>query len=628
MPWKLGIVGMGPRGLSLLERLSSLQQDHFEPIELHLFEPGQPGCGVHATDQPEYLLANTVCSQITAFGINKRTIARPIGSPSLFEWARARQYEVAEGDGVNHLVHENDYLPRAVLGKYLSWAFEYIVRNLPDSVSVTLHQQEVTDIRVLDRHKYHILGINGLRVEVNGLAITTGHSSCGAPGRSPRSAHAPAHPVDRMMDRLGSTDQIGIEGMGLTALDTITAATVGRGGQFTREGGRLRYRPSGREPKLVCFSRSGVPLLARARNQKPLNWDYQPFFTTTQATDRLRDPYGGGSRAQRKLDFAREVLPLVNSEMELMYYSTLIRRTMCAERAERFVVSYLSGGPKSAEVRAILAALPTESRWDLASLMAPAPQDVMVDGTRYRQWLIEKMRDDVDEARVGNIDSPIKAACDVLRDIRPILRHVVEHGGLTPESHQSFLTDFVPVMNRLAVGPPLQKIEELAALVEAEIVDVGLGRALSVEAPTSGKTKIYGSAGTRQVDKLVRTHLPLLPAVSLQGGIIEALLRAGVARAFTNGGYEPGGLDVTPEHRLVSHDGHSTSPIWALGTPIEGPRFYTFVLSAPGAARSPLQEAQECAEDILRTAQTLSAAVPSARGDATRIPTTPQFSAA
>src|SRR5207302_3229793 len=53
------------------------------------------------------------------------------------------------------------------------------------------------------------------------------------------------YPIERTLPRLKPRQTIGIQGLGLTALDTIRACTVGRGGTYVRQAGKLRYIPSG-----------------------------------------------------------------------------------------------------------------------------------------------------------------------------------------------------------------------------------------------------------------------------------------------------------------------------------------------------------------------------------------------
>ena len=46
-----------------------------------------------------------------------------------------------------------------------------------------------------------------------------------------------------------------LKGLGLAFFDYLSALTIGRGGVFSRQNGRLRYEPSGREPIIIAGSR-------------------------------------------------------------------------------------------------------------------------------------------------------------------------------------------------------------------------------------------------------------------------------------------------------------------------------------------------------------------------------------
>src|SRR5262249_59043336 len=63
------IIGLGPRGLSILERISHLARRNGAPLRLHvhLVDPGECGQGTHRAGQPPHLLVNTVSSQVTIF---------------------------------------------------------------------------------------------------------------------------------------------------------------------------------------------------------------------------------------------------------------------------------------------------------------------------------------------------------------------------------------------------------------------------------------------------------------------------------------------------------------------------------------------------------------------------------
>lgn len=67
-PSRIAIVGLGPRGLALLESMIfALRESPDKVVELHLFDDGAPGCGIHDEWQPDYLMLNTVAGQLSAF---------------------------------------------------------------------------------------------------------------------------------------------------------------------------------------------------------------------------------------------------------------------------------------------------------------------------------------------------------------------------------------------------------------------------------------------------------------------------------------------------------------------------------------------------------------------------------
>ncbi|QDO82681.1 FAD/NAD(P)-binding protein [Shewanella psychropiezotolerans] len=62
------IIGLGPRGLSVLHRiLCHAKSSPNINISIAIFEPNEPGVGVHSTEQPDYLLLNTVAGQLSMF---------------------------------------------------------------------------------------------------------------------------------------------------------------------------------------------------------------------------------------------------------------------------------------------------------------------------------------------------------------------------------------------------------------------------------------------------------------------------------------------------------------------------------------------------------------------------------
>jgi L-aspartate N-monooxygenase (nitrosuccinate-forming) len=131
----IAVVGAGPRGTSVLERLcaSAPELTPDTPLTIHLVDPAPPGPGrVWRTDQSAELLMNTVASQVTLFTDDSVACEGPIRpGPSLYEWATGIAGEKLGPD---------EYPTRACYGRYLEWAFSRSVASAPESVTVEVHR--------------------------------------------------------------------------------------------------------------------------------------------------------------------------------------------------------------------------------------------------------------------------------------------------------------------------------------------------------------------------------------------------------------------------------------------------------------------------------------------------------
>lgn len=106
----------------------------------------------------------------------------------------------------------------------------------------------------------------------------------------------------------------------------------------------------------------------------------------------------------------------------------------CAEFVAR-------GGPEGAEESALLDryGVPAERRWSWPLIERPYGERKFTDRRVFQGWLLGHLRDDVSEALKGNVSSPLKAALDVLRDLRNEIRLVVDHGGISGRSYRDEL---------------------------------------------------------------------------------------------------------------------------------------------------------------------------------------------
>ena len=179
---------------------------------------------------------------------------------------------------------------------------------------------------------------NGTTLNVDHVVLTSGHTWNDEPEGDSGVHYLRPYPVSYFDQSAPPGSSVAVAGMGLVGFDVLTALTVGRGGTFETEGERKRYVPSGQEPAITLYSRSGVPYCAKSAHGVDPYGQYQPVVCTPEEFAALTNP--GGSPVRRHVDFRTELLPLIFAEMQARYYTH---------------AAFLAGGEaESARARAVL----------------------------------------------------------------------------------------------------------------------------------------------------------------------------------------------------------------------------------------------------------------------------------
>jgi hypothetical protein len=399
----------------------------------------------------------------------------------------------------------------------------------------------------------------------------------------------PANPADLDLSVAAPGEPVLLRGLGLNFFDHMALFTVGRGGSFEQVDGSLVYRPSGREPKLYAGSRRGVPFHARGENQKGAHGRYFPRLLTQELIAGLRARAEQGAR----IDFSTALWPLIRKEVESVYYGTLLMsQGRQVEKAE-FVNHYLNA-PSGTPERHLLHSygISHEQRWNWTRLARPYSGLTFNDQADFRDWLLDHLRNDLVEARGGNVDNPLKAALDVLRDLRNEIRIAVDHAGLDGYSHREHLESwYTPFNGFLSIGPPASRIEEMIALIEAGVLEVVAPGTRFLADETEGAfVTVPGETPVRTVRAkvLVEARLPEPDLRRTTDPLLRGLLESGQCRAFTvpgydGQGYETGGLDVSERpYRLVNRAGRAHPRRFAYGVPTESVHWVTAAGIRPG----------------------------------------------
>lgn len=575
MKHHIAIIGAGPRGTYAFRRialaLSRAALKH--PVSIHVIEgSGNFGGGrVHAPDQPDYLLLNTVASQITAVGDDDHEARKAPERRSL--------HGFLSHQGVD--IDPNDYPSRAQHGQYLASIFDWTQANLPPHVTLQRHHATVEAIQPND--KPVITLDTGTSITADALLMVTGHAkNTIMPGSGPETWHRFAieqthkgrhvryihyvYPIEQKTKAIRPGESVYVIGMGLTAIDVLKAFTIGRGGVFQKD----RYIPSGDEPQIILASRIGIPYAARAFNQK--TDQYIGKILTVEAIRALK-------AAKGLLDFKTDLFPLIIQEMEYVYYSTLLGAS--------FGNQYLQCGDEDARKRLISDHVETNYQlcWeDLENPWRETESHMGQDGywfdslQDYHRFIIDLLKADVAEAEKGNLNSPLKNAIDsVLRDCRDVLRIAVNFGGLRPESHRALNREFDRVNNRIAVGPPIKSSRELILAMEAGIAELsGPNPVLKMENEKGlfsvESDKIRHSK--RYLQHVINGRIHGVNIETDSSKLYSGLLADGTIRPYVNQTgqteYKPGGLDITEDFHIIAKNGQPHPSIYAIGIMTEG----------------------------------------------------------
>ncbi|MEV1081369.1 FAD/NAD(P)-binding protein [Streptomyces sp. NPDC050211] len=596
---RVALVGAGPRGTSVLERLCASAPELLPPgarLRVHVIDPAPPGPGrVWRSAQSGQLLMNTVASQVTLFTDDSVDCSGPVRpGPSLHEWA--------DGD-----LGPDEYPTRAHYGRYLEWVFAKVVREAPRAVRVETHAARAVRLGdAPDGRQTLTLDDGRTLAGLSAVVLAQGHLPTVADLAQRRHAvyaetHGlrhipPANPADVGLSAISPGEPVLLRGLGLNFFDHLALLTTGRDGRFLRAAtGTLRYVPSGNEPRLYAGSRRGIPYQARGDNAKGPYGRHLPLVLTDETIARFRKRADSGEAP----DFLTEIWPLVAKEVETVYYEALLGVR------EDFRDRFLAVPHRSPQESAVLDefGVAEADRWSWDRISRPYAGRDFADPGAWRAWLLAYLREDAAQAALGNVAGPLKAALDVLRDLRNELRQIVDHGDLAGASRRDHLDRWYTPLNAfLSIGPPRRRIEELAALMEAGVVEV-LGPRLEVRegegAWLAHSPDVAGSAV--HVTTLIEARLPEPDLRRTADDLLARLLKTGQCRPHIVDGYETGGLDVTPRpYRLIDRQGRAHARRFAFGVPTEGVHWVTAAGARPGVDSVTLSDADAVARAVLR----------------------------
>ncbi|MEU6236011.1 FAD/NAD(P)-binding protein, partial [Kitasatospora sp. NPDC047058] len=544
----LVIVGAGPRGTGLLERIVAnapglLPPDR--PLHIHLVDPYPPGAGrIWRHAQSPLLRMNSMAEDVTMFTDAGSTIEGPVRpGPSLAEWARRMAefepyQEPADPDVAAELrsLAPTDFPTRRAQSAYLDWVFRRTLADRPEHVTLTVHRAAVCSVSGPADGPQEVRLANATLL-ADHVVLTLGHL-----GSAPDERHQalaefaerhglfhlpPAFTSDVDLSGLAPGEPVIVRGFGLAFVDLVALLTEGRGGRFEQAGSELAYRPSGREPVIHVGSRRGVPYHSKTgyRLQGPPA-PLPRYFDAAAVDELLARPH--------RLEFRRDVWPLMAKEIGFGHYHELFHAH--PERTtvpwEDFLAAYDRldwYAPTLARLVAAVVPDPAD-RLDLEVLDRPLAGVEFDSAEQFQKHLRDHIAGDADR-RADPAHSADLGAFLALLSLFGQLPRVVAAGRLTARSVAEELDGWWGgFFNFLASGPPGFRLRQLLALAEAGVVRF-LGADVRVTADEATGTFRASSPTVPghevEATALIEAYLPKHVVARTDDPVLRGLHRAG-----------------------------------------------------------------------------------------------------
>ncbi|MFD7448507.1 FAD/NAD(P)-binding protein [Kitasatospora sp. NPDC059827] len=552
MTTTLVIVGAGPRGTGLLERIAANAAELLpadRPLEIHLVDPYPPGAGrIWRHDQSPLLRMNSMAEDVTMFTDERSTVEGPVRpGPSLAEWAlRQREFapyrEVADPAVRAELstLAPTDFPTRRAQSAYLDWVFRRAVADLPAHVTVTVHRGTV---RRIDgpADGPQTVHLDGTTLTADHVTLTLGHlDSAPHPRYAEDAAFAARHgrfhlppaysaDIEAELARIAPGEQVALRGFGLASVDLVAMLTEGRGGRFepTGDGPALRYLPSGREPVLHLGSRRGVPYHSKTDYRLQGPPAPLPRYFDAAAVDALL-------ATGRPLRLRRDVWPSMAKEVGFGHYHELFHahpeRTALPWTA--FLARYDRHDWYSPELAALVAeAVPDPAdRIDFERLDHPLAGLELGSTEELQAHLRAYVTADADR-RADPAHSADLGAFLALLSLFGQLPRILASGRLTARSVAEDVDEwFFGYFSFLASGPPGFRLRQLLALSEAGVVRF-LGAGVRIERDeATGTWQASGATvpgHTVTATALVEAYLPKHALARTLDPVLDSLHRTG-----------------------------------------------------------------------------------------------------
>jgi FAD-NAD(P)-binding len=575
----IAIVGAGPRGVGLLERLGASIPEllpatcYGADVDVHLIDPYPAGAGrIWRHEQSPLLAMNSMAADVTMFTDDTVVCDGPIRpGPSFWDWAQELR---ASGDpdllgpelaAELRAVTASTFPSRRLQSAYLSWVLDEVIAGLPPGVRVHIHRTRAVELTENDETQVVHLE-DGSALHVDAVVLASGHLDATPTDEElALAARAtelglrylpPEQTTDSDLSVIEPGETVIVRGMGLAFVDLMVLIFEGRGGRFEPTGpgeDTLRYIPSGAEPRLVAGSPRGAPYHSKTHYELRAGRPPLPRFLGPAEIDRLIAQDG-------PVELLAQVWPLMAKEIAWGWYHELFLGHPGRVRLswDEFAVRYADlewGTPEMDEL--IAAAVPGPvDRIDFAALDRPldglrAP-DLATLQPLVQERIAEDLRQHVDPAH-----TPHLGAFVAMLSVYGQVGRLVGAGALSGRSQAFDLSWWQGFFNSVASGPPGFRVRELLALARAGFVQF-LGAGMWVDVADgvfrAGSSTLQGAPPVTST-VLVDARLPDASAARTVDPLVAGLMRSGAASELELVGDDGTVLRNTGQLRVRPSDG-------------------------------------------------------------------------
>ncbi|WP_369996087.1 FAD/NAD(P)-binding protein [Winogradskyella sp.] len=499
---QLAIIGQGPRGLYALEQLiSNLSQSNTSVTILLIDFTNEFGTSyVWKTSQPESNWININERGLSGIEKRKKINYKNVEIsefPSYHDWCN---YSLKSKQ-------PDTFPPRSKLGRYLSQRYESLISKLEGFDNVKRSTAKVDAIN-LSGGKL-IISSEEKKWFCDDVLLTIGHQPIVNSGQLEKwnlySKNNPkvkvfddSYPVEQFKKLKNKKEQsIGIRGFGLAMIDVMRYLTINNYGNFkvidhnTFE--TVYYKTEPQKLRLIPFSLDGLPLAPKPLNKVIDDW-YKPTSRELHYFKSSIEAVSKTSKKTSSIDFLLEPIVKIASRVFNTLKNVNNSKKLSPEETESIGLHWLNN---------------PEYKHPLIQNNDIATYDII------KSFI---------EMALGNKEISLDYCIgQVWRHCQPALYSSFSHAQLDEDIIEQVIEKDERI-KRYSYGPPIESMQQLLALVDAEILDLDFVQDPEIELTNEG-FKLSNEDGKSAIcSVMINSVLDSPKLLEVNSPIIKSLL--------------------------------------------------------------------------------------------------------